>query len=109
VLYVQDGYWPLNTTLWSKAFPRAEPLYAYYLLCTLDLKQFNSGAAVPTLNRNDIHGIEVLIPPRPLQRQFQEVAGGMLALARSFERQNDNLHRTRNLLLKRLLSGFYGK
>jgi type I restriction enzyme S subunit len=105
VLYVQEDYWPLNTTLWSKVFPKAEPLYAYYLLRELDLKQFNSGAAVPTLNRNDIHGIEVLIPPRPLQEHFQKVAGGILALARGLERQNGNLRRTRDFLLQRLLSG----
>jgi len=109
VLYVQEDYWPLNTTLWSKAFPRAEPLYAYYLLCALDLKQFNSGAAVPTLNRNDIHGIEVPIPPRPLQRRFQEVAGGMLAAVRNLHRQNDNLRGTRDFLLPRLLSGYLSK
>jgi len=104
VIYVQEDYWPLNTTLWSKAFPRAEPLYAYYLLRSLDLEQFNSGAAVPTLNRNDIHGLDVLIPPRPLQRRFQEIAGGMLAATRNLEKQNDNLRRTRDFLLPRLLS-----
>jgi type I restriction enzyme S subunit len=77
VLYVQEGFWPLNTALWAKAFPKAEPLYAYYLLSSLDLRQFNSGAAVPTLNRNDIHGLDALIPPRPLQLRFQEIAGAI--------------------------------
>ena len=105
VLYVQEDYWPLNTTLWSKEFPKGEPLYAYYLLSTLDLKQFNSGAAVPTLNRNDIHTIPVPIPPHSLQKRFQEIAGAMLALARNLEQQNANLRSARDLLLPWLLSG----
>ncbi len=105
VLYVQEDFWPLNTSLWVKDFPKSEPLYAFYLLSALDLKQFNSGAAVPTLNRNDVHGISVVVPPRELQRRFQEIAGAMLAQSRTLDLKNQNLRRTRDLLLPRLLSG----
>ena len=105
VVYVHEDFWPLNTALWVKEFPRSEPLYAYFLLASLDLKQFNSGAAVPTLNRNDIHGLSVLIPPRGLQQNFQRVAGALLLQARTHSLQIENLRRTRDLLLPRLLSG----
>ena len=105
VLYVQEDFWPLNTALWVRDFPRSEPLYAYYLLSSLDLKQFNSGAAVPTLNRNDIHGIQVLIPSQDIQQHFQYVAGSLLSQVRAHSLQINNLHRTRDLLLPRLLSG----
>ena len=104
VLYVQEDFWPLNTSLWVKEFPKGEPLYAYYLLSSLDLKQFNSGAAVPTLNRNDIHGMRVVVPPRDLQKRFQDIAGALLAHSRMLDLKNKNLRRTRNLLLPRLLS-----
>jgi hypothetical protein len=105
VLYVQEDFWPLNTALWVREFPKAEPLYAYYVLSSLDLKQFNSGAAVPTLNRNDIHGLDALIPPRALQRRFQEIGGAMLRQARVLQVQMQNLRGVRDLLLPRLLSG----
>ena len=105
VLYVQEDFWPLNTALWVKDFPQSESLYAYYLLSSLDLKQFNSGAAVPTLNRNDIHGIQVLIPSQDLQQHFQYVAGSLLSQVRAHSLQINNLHRARDLLLLRLLSG----
>lgn len=108
VLYVLEDFWPLNTALWVKEFPKAEPLYAYYVLSALDLKQFNSGAAVPTLNRNDIHGLDVLIPARSLQLRFQEIAGAMRGQIRTLELQIQNLRRTRDLLLPRLLSGQIG-
>ncbi len=105
VMYVQEDFWPLNTALWVKEFPKSEPLYAYYALSMLDLKQFNSGAAVPTLNRNDIHGIEALIPSRLLQKNFQAIGGSMHEQARKLQLQIENLRRTRDLLLPRLLSG----
>ena len=105
VVYVQEDFWPLNTALWVKEFPKSEPLYAYFLLSEIDLKGFNSGAAVPTLNRNDIHGLDALIPPRELQRRFQAIAGAMLSQSRTLTLQIQNLRRTRDLLLPRLLSG----
>jgi type I restriction enzyme S subunit len=105
VTYVQEDYWPLNTALWVKAFPKSEPLYSYYVLSSLDLKQFNSGAAVPTLNRNDVHKIQSLIPPHSLQKRFQNTAGAMLALGRNCQQQSEILRKTRDLLLPRLLSG----
>ncbi len=105
VVYVQEDFWPLNTTLWGKEFPKSEPLYAYYVLSSLDLEKFNSGAAVPTLNRNDIHGLDVLVPPRDLQRQFQGIAGALLMQSRTHHLQIQNLRRTRDQLLPRLLSG----
>ena len=105
VRYVQEDFWPLNTALWVKEFPKSEPLYAFYVLSSLDLKQFNSGAAVPTLNRNDVHGLDALIPPHPLQKRFQKITGAMHAQARTLTLQLENLRRTRDLLLPRLLSG----
>ena len=105
VMYVQEDFWPLNTALWVKAFPRSEPLYAFYLLSSIELKKFNSGAAVPTLNRNDIHSLEIVIPPSNLQQEFQEVASTMLKQSRTLADQIQNLRRTRDLLLPRLLSG----
>jgi len=105
VIYIQEDFWPLNTALWVKEFPKSEPLYAYYVLSSLDLKPFNSGAAVPTLNRNDIHGLETIVPPRSLQIKFQEVASVMFCQARTVEFQIQNLRKTRDLLLPRLLSG----
>jgi len=74
VMYVSGDFWPLNTTLWVKEFKLVGPHYANHLLANMQLEQYNGGAAVPTLNRNDVHRVEVLIPlsfqdgtnPRPV-------------------------------------------
>jgi type I restriction enzyme S subunit len=105
VLYIQEDFWPLNTTLWVKAFPNSEPLYAYYVLSSIDLGKFNGGAAVPTLNRNALHGLPAVVPPRPLQARFQSVAGAMHGMMHVAHRQANALRRARDLLLPRLLSG----
>ena len=105
VIYIEDDFWPLNTALWVKEFVASRQLFAYYLLNDLGLGQFNSGAAVPTLNRNDIHGLPVVIPPTDLLEQFDDVVLPMYDLRKNLRAKNANLRRTRDLLLPRLVAG----
>ena len=57
--YITEDFWPLNTTLWVKDFKGHYPRYIYYLLRSIDFKQFNVGSGVPTLNRNHLSSVLV--------------------------------------------------
>ena len=75
VQYIAVKYWPHNTSLWIKDFRRNFPRYVYYFLQTLELQRFDSGAAVPTLNRNDLDNLELNIHNLPTQRKIAAVLG----------------------------------
>jgi len=105
VMYVHDDHWPLNTTLWGANYPLGSTLFAYYVLSSIDLKGFNVGAAVPTLNRNDIHGLPVNIPPKEIVQSFEKVAEPLHNLTEKLRRKNANLRAQRDLLLPKLISG----
>ena len=105
VLYVASDYWPLNTTLWVKEFRKVSPVFAYYLLKSLDLAGFNSGAAVPTLNRNDVHGLPVVIPPTSMINSFNDMEQTLFDQMLILKKKNDTLRQTRDLLLPKLISG----
>ena len=105
VMYVEDDFWPLNTTLWVKQFIVGSPLYAFFVLRSIDLAGFNSGSAVPTLNRNDIHGLPVVRPSPELLARFDDVVGPILSLKERLVLKNANLRTTRDLLLPKLISG----
>ena len=51
VFFIQEDFWPLNTTLFVKDFHGNDPKFVFYMLLKLDLTKFRSGVAVPTLNR----------------------------------------------------------
>ena len=57
--YIYDKCWAHNTVLYIDDFKGNDPLYLYYLLKTVPLSSYSGGSAVPTLNRNHIHPIEV--------------------------------------------------
>lgn len=73
VQYIKTKFWALNTTLWVKDFKGNYPKYVYYFLKTLDLKRFNSGAGVPTLNRNDLDTLEIKVPPLLTQQKIASI------------------------------------
>ena len=61
VQFINEDFWPLNTTLWVKDFKNNDPKYVYYFFKTIDFKRYNSGAGVPTLNRNDLDTLKIKI------------------------------------------------
>ena len=54
--------WSHNTSLYIKEFKGTDPVFIYYFLQTLDLGNYAGGSAVPTLNRNHIHSLNVRVP-----------------------------------------------
>jgi type I restriction enzyme S subunit len=77
--------------------------FLFYVLPTLNF--INSDAAVPGLSRNQAYTLEMLVPPAALLQKFCEVADTFERQVATIQRQIQNLRRTRDLLLPRLLSG----
>lgn len=73
VFYIESDFWAHDTTLWVKDFQGNNPRFVYYFLKTLDLGKFDSGGANPTLNRNHIHGIQILKPLVQTQERIADV------------------------------------
>lgn len=71
VYYENKDFWPLNTTLYVKNFKGNNPKYVYYFLKTMNLKNFQTGSSVPTLNRNHLDNIEVTIHEK--NKQVQQI------------------------------------
>jgi type I restriction enzyme S subunit len=64
-----------------------------------------TGATIKHLPREKLAKVTVVVPPAPLLNRFGEAAKPMEAQIEMLQRQIQNLRRTRDLLLPRLLSG----
>lgn len=89
--FYNTDFWAHNTTLYVKDFKGNDEIFIYYFLKTFDFKQFNVGSAVPTLNRNHIHPIDVVIPPLPEQRAIASVLSSLDDKIDLLHRQNKTL------------------
>ena len=73
VFYVDEDFWPLNTTLWVKDFKGNHPRFVSFLLQTLNLAHQNAAGAVPGVNRNALHLLPVRVPPRAIQDRIADI------------------------------------
>ncbi|MBP6718143.1 MAG: restriction endonuclease subunit S [Rhodoferax sp.] len=84
------------------------PLYFLFQWLTENVPTFQrmaSGATFKEISRGVFKTIEFLQPPQALADQFEAVAAPMAEQVLALQRQIQNLRRTRDLLLPRLLSG----
>jgi type I restriction enzyme S subunit len=99
-MFVEEDYWPHNTTLFSKEFHNAIPRFIYYLLKTLHLETYNAGSAVPTLNRNHIHPILIALPPLPEQQSITKVLSDLDNKIELNQQMNNSLEATAQAIFK---------
>lgn len=64
VHYIENDFWPHNTTLWVTSFGDAHVKFVYYLFKYIGFERFKSGSGVPTLNRNDAHSFKITVPTK---------------------------------------------
>lgn len=105
VFFVQSDFWPLNTALYVTDFKGLPPEYAAHLLSNLLSGVQSDKAAVPGLDRNVLHKMAVLVPPKPLRDQFSSFALLAYRQMLSLENSCTKLRAARDLLLPRLMIG----
>jgi len=77
VFYVEGDFWPLNTTLYVRDFKGNDRKFIHYFLKRLDFHAYSDKAAVPGVNRNDLHDAVVSIPPVSVQNQIAAFLGAL--------------------------------
>ncbi|WP_298095928.1 restriction endonuclease subunit S [Brevundimonas sp.] len=87
VNYFDGPCWPLNTTLYVKNFKGSCPRYVYHFLSAFPLADYATGTGVPTLNRNDVHVVEVPWPEVAEQRSIAAALDAIEETVRVAERE----------------------
>lgn len=100
VHYIDSAYWPHDTTLWSKSFNGNLPRFVYYYIRTLGLERFDVGNSNPTLNRNHIHRLPVLIPDYNVQKRIASTLSAYDDLIENNRRRIHLLEESARLLYK---------
>jgi type I restriction enzyme, S subunit len=70
-----------------------------------DIRATNANAAQPGINQAGVKGLFITVPPKEICQQFDNLIEPSLALIIRLAKRNIILHRTRDLLLPKLISG----
>ena len=68
LFFIEDNFWPHNTALYVSDFHGNHPRFVWYSLQTVDFAAHSAKAAVPGVDRNDIHVLPVAVPSLDEQR-----------------------------------------
>lgn len=78
VFFIDEDFWPLNTTLYVRDFKGNDERFISYFLRSVDFQAFNDKSSVPGVNRNDLHRYEVVVPENvDEQRAIAGVLGAL--------------------------------
>lgn len=105
VHWVNDDFFPVDSTFYVKTEMNNLLLYFYYYLSICHLERFISGSAVPGLNRNIVYNSNILLPKINIVEKFNELADQINKQCFYLKNQNQKLSQARDLLLPRLMSG----
>ena len=100
IYYLDQPFWPLNTTLYVQDFKGNEERFVAYLLESLDLGALVSSAAVPGINRNHLHPLQVQVPDRALQSSIAKTLGVFDDLIENNRRRIEILEEMARLLYR---------
>ncbi|MCX7098988.1 MAG: restriction endonuclease subunit S [Methylococcales bacterium] len=98
VFYLEEDYWPLNTSLYVIDFKRNDPRFSAYFLRNI-LKGYQSEkAAVPGVDRNVLHEIKVRVPDYAVQRNISDILSAYDDLIENNRRRMTLLEESARLL-----------
>jgi type I restriction enzyme, S subunit len=105
VFFVEQDFWPLNTTLFVKDFHGNDPRFIFYLLQTIDFHSCSGKSGVPGVDRNDLHKLEVVCPSLPEQRAIAAALSDADALIASLEKLIAKKRDLKQATMQELLTG----
>jgi type I restriction enzyme S subunit len=106
VFFIEEDYWPHNTTLFVKDFHGNDPLFVSYLLRTIDFQSHSGKSGVPGVNRNDLHALRVSIPPTVAeQRAIAGALSDVDALIGALDAALAKKHDLKQAAMQQLLTG----
>ncbi|BFU91536.1 MAG: type I restriction-modification system subunit S [Nitrospira sp.] len=100
VHYITEDYWPLNTALYIRDFKGNHQRFISYFLRSLDFTAYSDKAAVPGLNRNDLHTAQIVLPPLPEQYAIAHILGTLDDKIELNRRMNETLETMARALFK---------
>ncbi len=116
VFFLEEPFWPLNTTLFVRDFHGNEPQFVFYMLQRFDFKTFSGKSGVPGVNRNELHRETVSLPSstgeqRAIATALSDVDALLGGLDRLIAKKRDLKQAAMQQLLtgQTRLPGFHGE
>lgn len=103
VYYSHKDFFPLETTYYVSVEDKTKIRFLNFLLKNFNMT--NTGSAVPNLSRKNVHNTKMIIPDMKIVKKFDIFSEKIFSIMDNLQQKNQNLKKTRDLLLPKLISG----
>jgi len=105
VIYINEPFWSVDTMFFTEMkFPNIAK-YIYHFTKEKDLVSMNAGSAVPSMTTEILNNLAIVIPPKDVLQQFENVISPLYVKMAENTKENAALSETRDALLPKLMSG----
>lgn len=73
VHFATGRFWTIDTAYYLSDFKESVPLWLFYFLQAIDLRQMNEATGVPSLSRDLLYKLQIPTPPKPEQTKIAEI------------------------------------
>ncbi|ENO1893860.1 restriction endonuclease subunit S [Vibrio vulnificus] len=105
VYWEPKAFHPIDTVFYVKPRAGYSLKYCHLVLQNLGLKDMNTDAAVPGLNRDNAYRLDVITPTKGVMNLFKEIMQSLQSNVDANNAQSASLESLRDTLLPKLLSG----
>lgn len=84
-LYFEQRFWNVDTAFALCPGPKVNPRFFYYFCKTYNFEKHNKATTLPSLTKSDLEGIQIPLPPLPIQKRIAEILDTADALRRKDE------------------------
>ena len=105
IMWVNHSFWTVDTMFYTKALIPHIEKYIFYVLSSLDMASFNTGAALPSMTTDILYHLKIMVPSITVLSKFDNIVSKLYEQRVLLENVNQNLIKQRDRLLPRLMSG----
>jgi type I restriction enzyme S subunit len=106
IFFIDQPFWPLNTTLYVRDFHGNDPRFIYFLLQRFDFESFSGKSGVPGVNRNEVHKEYVWIPSSSSeQRRISDALSDVESMLHGLNQLIDKKRNIKQAAMQELLTG----
>lgn len=100
-----EPFWAIDTTFYGVPQNNIDVRWVYYVLDHKKLERFNESSGVPSLLRNTLNTIKIVIPQRNEQISISEVIETCDREMQLFKEKRNLIYKQKKGLMQRLLTG----
>jgi type I restriction enzyme S subunit len=105
-VFLKGKFWTVDTLFYTHSFQNCIPLFIYYLFLMIPWKEYNEASGVPSLNKNTLGKIKVVIPKAiEEQHAIAQVLSTIEDDIKQLEKRRNKIAKIKQGMMQELLTG----